>query len=258
VAGTQFEVGRSSEGGWHLALAVIGQGNVGCAIIAERAVSLFAPDLLLFVGVAGALKDYVALGDVVVATRVDAYHGGTAADAFRSRPRTFPAPHRLEQVAQHVALGREWWRFLPETARRQPPKVHLKPIAAGEVLLDSPLAAVAAHLRLHHDDAVAIEMEGAGLAQAAHYNDALPALVIRGISDRADGTKTQTDRVGGRETAAAHAAAFAVALLAEPTVLAARPSTADGRSPSQVSSVVLNGQTTVYGSVVGGDQWNIR
>jgi len=193
---------------------MIGEGNVGTAIVAERAVAMFSPDLLLFVGVAGALTDDVALGDVVVATRVDAYHGGRAAADFQARPRSWAAPHRLEQAARHLALTNGWWSWLAPGAFTEDPRVHLKPIATGEILLDSQSCELSAQLRLHHNDAVAIEMEGAGLAQAAHFNDALPALVIRGISDRADGTKTQTDRAGGRNRAAAHAAAFAAALLA--------------------------------------------
>lgn len=54
-----------------------------------------------------------------------------------------------------------------------------RPIAAGEVVLDSRDAPLFSHLRLYHNDAAAIEMEGAGVVHAAHLNDSLPALVIR-------------------------------------------------------------------------------
>jgi nucleoside phosphorylase len=81
------------------------------------------------------------------------------------------------------------------------------------VVLDSRASALFAQLRLHNNDAAAIEMEGAGIAQAAHFNDALPALVIRGISDLADGTKAVADREGWQQRASARAAAFAAALL---------------------------------------------
>jgi 8-oxo-dGTP diphosphatase len=49
-------------------------------VLAERAIAEFAPAAVLFVGVAGALRPQVALGDVVVATHVYAYHGGTSED----------------------------------------------------------------------------------------------------------------------------------------------------------------------------------
>ncbi|GLY88777.1 hypothetical protein [Actinoallomurus iriomotensis] len=65
------------------------------------------------------------------------------------------------------------------------------------------------------DDAAGIEMEGAGVSIAGHLNQSLPVLIVRGISDRADGTKGTTDRRGTRETAARHAAAFAFALVGD-------------------------------------------
>jgi hypothetical protein len=54
--------------------------------------------LTLFVGIAGSLVDSVQLGDVVVATRVGAYHGGKqVAEGFMARPVTWPAAWPLEQ-----------------------------------------------------------------------------------------------------------------------------------------------------------------
>jgi adenosylhomocysteine nucleosidase len=43
----------------------------------------------------------------------------------------------------------------------------------------------------------------------------VPALIIRGISDRADGGKAALDGAGWQPRAAAHAAAFAVAMAIE-------------------------------------------
>lgn len=76
----------------------------------------------------------------------------------------------------------------------------------------SPHAAI---LRSHYGDAAAIEMEGAGLARAVHLHDALPALVVRGISDHADNRKHTMDRVGWQRIAAANAAAFALGLITD-------------------------------------------
>jgi hypothetical protein len=57
-------------------------------------------------------------------------------------------------------------------------------------------------------------MEGSGFAHAAALGDQVPAVVVRGISDHADGMKASADRAGGQSTAARNAAAFAVALAA--------------------------------------------
>src|SRR4051812_27577967 len=76
-SGTVFEVGRLAGSRGLVALAVTGEGNTAAAILAERAITMFQPRALIFVGVAGALHNDLQLGDVVVATKVYAYHGGS-------------------------------------------------------------------------------------------------------------------------------------------------------------------------------------
>lgn len=85
--GTVFEVGTLAGTAWRMALAEVGAGNDAAAVVTEQARQLFSPRALLFVGVAGALKDDLALGDVVVATRVHSVHGGKdAPEGFLARP----------------------------------------------------------------------------------------------------------------------------------------------------------------------------
>ncbi|REF35206.1 5'-methylthioadenosine/S-adenosylhomocysteine nucleosidase [Thermasporomyces composti] len=208
--GTRFEVGQFGER-CQVALGLVGKGNHSAAVLAERAIHLFGPAAVLFVGVAGALWPSVKLGDVVVASQVYAYHGATSEDdGLKARPRAWEIAHVAGQVVQHVARSDEWARDLADT-----PKVHFGPIAAGEVVHDSAISDQARWVREHYNDALAIEMEAAGVAQAAHLNRSLPVVVIRGISDRADGTKAATDAENWQPRAAAHAAAFAVALVDE-------------------------------------------
>jgi nucleoside phosphorylase len=215
-AGTLFETGYLPGGETEIVLALTGAGNTGAAVLAERAMSTFGPQALLFVGVAGALSGGIKLGDVVVATRVYAYHGGKETDGgVLTRPRAWDAPHELEQRAHHIARAGSWARFLPGTPPGHLPEVHFKPIAAGEIVLASRASPTAERLRNTYNDAAAIEMEGAGVTQASQFNRSLPTLIVRGISDRADGGKKALDEAGWQPRAAAHAAAFALALAAE-------------------------------------------
>lgn len=211
-AGTRFEIGRlTGSGGQMVALGLVGKGNQPAAVLAERAIGEFEPLALLFVGVAGALWPQVELGDVVVATHVYAYHGGTSEDdGFKARPRVWEISHEPDQIARHLARSSTW---LPEGAAV--PKVRFGPIAAGEVVQDSAISAHARWVRRTYNDALAIEMEAAGVAQAAHLNRSLPTVVVRGISDRADGTKVATDGANWQIRAVASAAAFATALARE-------------------------------------------
>jgi len=209
-AGTRFETGRLGSTGPDVVLGLVGKGNNPAAVLAERAISEFSPIAVLFVGVAGALWPSIRLGDVVVASQVYAYHGGTSEDdGMRARPRTWEIPHREAQIAQHLIRTEGW---LHSAGIQDRPQAHFGPIAAGEVVQDSRLSGHAAWIREHYNDALAIEMEAAGVAQAGHLNRSLPVVVIRGISDRADGSKTNTDGHNWQTRAAANAAGFAVAL----------------------------------------------
>jgi nucleoside phosphorylase len=223
-SGTRYELGQLTDAspGWEVVLAEIGEGNQAAAALTGQATETFDPDLVLFVGVAGSLVDSVQVGDVVAATRVDAYLGGKqVATQFLARPVTWPAAWRLDQAARQVRRERRWLArldeptaALAEVLAARPPQVHLKPVLAGEVVITSRESRLYRFLRKHYNDAVAVEMEGAGLAMAAHASGAVPAMVVRGISDLAGEGKAASDAVGWQPQAAAHAAAFAVQLLA--------------------------------------------
>lgn len=241
--GTRFEVGTLPGGRGRVVLGLTGKGNQSSAVLAERAIQEFAPAALLFVGVAGALWDKPPLGDVVVATHVYAYHGGTSEDdGLKARPRAWESPHEISQTAAHLARTGEWARHTPPDRER--PQAHLGPIAAGEIVQNSRVSREAEWIRQTYNDALAIEMEGAGVAQAGHLSGSSVA-IVRGISDRADGTKaTDADRLW-QPVAAANAAAFALDLAEELIQQEETPGMRKGSTSGDGGNVT----NTAYGSV---------
>ncbi|MGC9540169.1 purine phosphorylase [Streptomyces sp. UG1] len=211
--GTRFEVGTVQGTACRVALGLTNKGNHSAAVIAERAIQEFSPVAVLFVGVAGALWDTARLGDVVMATHVYAYHGGTSEDdGLKARPRVWEMAHGISQLGSHLARVNDWADDTPGHGRT--PQVRFGAIAAGEVVQNSTISNEARWIRQHYNDALAIEMEAAGVAQAGHLNGA-PVAVIRGISDRADGTKSSAKDRNWQPRAAANAAAFATRLAVE-------------------------------------------
>ncbi|MEU6254152.1 hypothetical protein [Streptomyces sp. NPDC047043] len=220
--GTLFDVGRVPGLPWQVALVEIGDGNLGAAALTERAIAFFRPAAVFFVGVAGSLRDDVGLGDVVVASKVYLHHGGKEGDdGFRARPRAWELRHDVEQRVRRVV--------------REDPSVHFKPLVAGDVVLNSRTSRLAHLIDRSYNDAVALDMESAGMAQAAHLND-LPVLAVRGISDFADGRKAVADAKGSQPVAARNAAAVAVRILRELPLPRTRP---ERREPPQVPTVVI-------------------
>ncbi len=211
-AGTLFEVGALRQSSCRVAVGLTGRGNTSAAVVAERAIATFRPKALFFTGIAGALHDALALGDVVFATKVYSYHGGLADDhGFHAAPDAWYPPHPLEQIAHQLSRTNVWRRRLPDGDGRG---LHFRPVAAGEVVLNSATHPLREQLDRHYTDAAAIEMESAGAARAGQLNEALPTLTIRGISDRADGRKYAADAGGHQAHAMVGAAAFAAALAA--------------------------------------------
>jgi nucleoside phosphorylase/ADP-ribose pyrophosphatase YjhB (NUDIX family) len=222
ASGTRFEVGYLGDQRQQVVLGQVGVGNHPAAVLTERAITEFKPVAVLFVGVAGALWPQIALGDIVVATRVYAYHGATSEiDGLKARPRAWEIPHRADQIARHLVRSKRWQQYLPVGS--QVPAVRFAPIAAGEIVHYSTSSDPFQWIRQHYNDAVAVEMEAAGAAQAGHLNGATPVVVVRAISDRADGNKAAADDAGWQPRAAANAAAFATALAEELVKVAAGP-----------------------------------
>jgi len=211
--GTIYERGKFSEPNavWDVGIVKIGAGNPGAAMEAERAIAHFNPDVILFVGVAGGIKD-VALGDVVASTKVSGYESGKAEHTFKPRPEIRLSAYSLEQRARAEARRGDWLKRLSVT---EPiPRVFVAPIAAGEKVISSTKSEVFQFLRSSYGDAVAVEMEGLGFLEAARANQQVSAMVIRGISDLID-NKAKVDKAGYQEIAARHASAFAFELLAK-------------------------------------------
>ncbi|GAB2952093.1 5'-methylthioadenosine/S-adenosylhomocysteine nucleosidase [Streptomyces pseudoechinosporeus] len=214
--GTRARRGKLPGTPWHVALVDMGEGTLTAATITERVMTWLGPEAVLFVGVAGGLKDDIGIGDVVVATKVYAIHGGKQTpDGFLDRPEAWRASFRLEQAAKEALRG----------------KAHFKPIAVGDVVLADSDSELAQRIRASYNDAVGIEMESSGVAHAVHLAGEAGALIIRGISDKADAGKSDEDARGSQPRAAANAARAAVAVLRElePKPTAPQPRDSDSR-----------------------------
>ncbi|GAB3438673.1 hypothetical protein GCM10027436_20100 [Actinophytocola sediminis] len=211
--GTLYEVGTffGELDTWKVVLVETGAGNTSAGVELERAISLFAPEVVFFVGVAGGRKD-VELGDVVVANWVYDYESGKDTEhGYIPRTRSYASAHRLVQRSNAIVRQGAWARRIRGGADSTPAAI-VKPVVAGAKVIAHKGSQVAELLDRYCDDAVAVEMEGHGFLYCAYVNSGVDALIVRGISDLLTGKNVADDR-HWQPKAAEHAAAFVFELL---------------------------------------------
>lgn len=192
VAGREFRVGH-----WHgqeLVTVLSRVGKVAAATTATVLIERFGVEQIVFTGTAGGLGEGVAVGDVVVA---DAFlqHDIDASPLFprhevplygRARFSTDPElARRLARAARAVLAHPE--RTLGAGAVRAfalaRPRVHTGLVVSGDRFVAT--AGESAALRAALPDALAVEMEGAAVAQVC-LDYGVPFAALRTVSDRAD------------------------------------------------------------------------
>jgi adenosylhomocysteine nucleosidase len=157
-------------------LAKSGVGKVSAALIAQHAIEMFQPNMIIFTGVAGALNKSLKIGDVIV-SKDCAYHdmdvtilGHSRGEVPNSTYKFFTANVELVDKAQKAKLKKG--------------KVMVGRILTGDQFMTK------THLpkyRYLHDELAgdAIEMEGAAVGHVCTVNE-VPFIIVRTISDRAD------------------------------------------------------------------------
>ncbi len=176
-AGMDFFEGRL--GDTDVVIVRSGVGKVNAGICVQILTDLFQVDAVINTGAAGSLDARIDIGDIVVST--DAVYHDVDAVIFGYQPgevpqlgcREFPAdPELSEQISQ---VCRE---VNPDL------QVFTGRIVSGDQFICDP----AVKERISREfQGLCTEMEGAAIAQAAYLNQ-LPFVIIRAISDKADGS----------------------------------------------------------------------
>jgi adenosylhomocysteine nucleosidase len=192
VAGRDFWVGH-----WqgHSVVAVLSRiGKVAAATTATVLLERFGVDTLVFTGVAGGLGCGVRVGDVVVADGL-VQHDMDASPLFPRHEVPMYGRARFATDADlAVQLAQASGQVLADTAlilgastsaefRLDTPRVHQGLVISGDRFVST--SAESHALRKALPEALAVEMEGAAVAQVCH-DYGVPFAAVRTISDRAD------------------------------------------------------------------------
>ena len=199
-AGRKFWIGHLD--GHDVVAVLSGVGKVAAATTATLLAGELGVERAIFTGTAGGVHERARVGDVVVADAL-LQHDMDASPLFPRHEIPFYGTDRFAtDAAMSVALAVAARAVLEAAAQRgdgEPhdgldaallgsfgigtPQVHTGLVLSGDRFVAS--ATESAELRRRLPEALAVEMEGAALAQVC-FDFKLPFAVVRTVSDRAD------------------------------------------------------------------------
>jgi adenosylhomocysteine nucleosidase len=205
--------------GRKVVVAHSGIGKVNAAATTTLMIEHYRPKQIIFTGIAGGTDPTLEPGDIVIGTQL-AYHdyGIIGEEQFVQRPTRNPATMADNPVyfnadsilllaALRAAASVKLEAMVREGQQIQP-RIVQGVIVTGDVFVASPIKVD--QLRLEFK-ASATEMEGAAVAQVCWQQD-IPLIVIRSLSDRADRSAASDVRMFYR-IAAANSAELVVELV---------------------------------------------
>ena len=188
----QFTIGTVH--GQPVVLVLSRIGKVAAATTATALVERFDVSAIVFTGVAGGLASGVNVGDMVVASEF-IQHDMDASPLFAPLeiplygrahfPTDIALTQSLRAVAQDILKNPAQWidNKTLKDLHVQSPKVHSGLVLSGDRFVSTSAESQALQKRLPL--ALAVEMEGAAVAQVCH-DYGVPFAAVRTISDRAD------------------------------------------------------------------------
>lgn len=173
VLGNTYHTGKI--GAVELVLVESGIGKVMAAMSVAILADRFRVDAVINTGSAGALAEGISVGDVVIAEKL-AYHDVDVTAFGYEYGQMAQQPLYFESDKKFVTL-------IQESLSKLDQNWHLGLIATGDSFVagDDKIAVI----KEHFPQVLAVEMEGAAIAQAAHALE-LPFLVVRAMSDNAN------------------------------------------------------------------------
>lgn len=158
-----------------------GIGKVNAALAVQVLADIFNVDYIVNTGVAGAISNRLSIGDIVVSKDAmqhdmdSSYFGDPVGTIPRMKESFFKGDPKLIKLAEDVCK-----EVNPDI------NIFAGRIASGDQFISSHEKKI---WLAHTFDAMCVEMEGGAVAHAAYLNK-IPFIIIRAISDKADGSAT--------------------------------------------------------------------
>ncbi len=172
--------------GHDVVLVQSGVGKVNAGICTQYIIDKFSPDYIINTGIGGGLGKGLQVGDIVIGTEFVQYDFDVTAIGYAlGYMCTGVDKDKPTKFYSDLDLIEKFEQALNEAAPDL--KYHKGVIATGDCFVSS----MEKKLQIRDTfNAIAVEMEGAAIAQTANANK-VPCVIIRAISDLADDTAAQ-------------------------------------------------------------------
>jgi len=179
VARAGMDFSEGTLGGREIVVVRSGVGKVNAAACVQMLVDIFGVSCVINTGVAGSLDNRIEIGDLVVSS--DLIHHDADAVIFGYAPGQIPG---MKQVS--FAADASLREKVKNAIRKADPDVGVFEgrIASGDSFISTAEKKDEIARKFH---ALCCEMEGAAVAQTCAING-VPFVVVRAISDKADGS----------------------------------------------------------------------
>ena len=177
---------------FHIVLAKAGKpGLVSASLATSNTIAEFNPRYILVIGIAGGFpKEKLKKGDVVIATHIWNYEYGKIEHGFKPRIHfTHQTDQALLNSATTIIKDKNWTNNCESSPpnRNHMPKAITGIIGSGNKIIDDIDDPFVQQLILKVPELQAVEMEGAGVAEAIENHRTMGHqigyIMIRGISD---------------------------------------------------------------------------
>lgn len=176
------------------------QTSMGMAMassLTTRAILAFNPKLVVMTGICAGRQEKVNVGDILIADQVYDYTAGKIREGEKlARPRPISCDDKIKQILlspeindQTInALIRSRWKIAAIPVSQS--SIHIKAMGTGTSVVDD--RKIFEEAISKQDDLYGIDMEAYGVALASDVLHT-PWLIIKGVQDFADGTKSTTE-----------------------------------------------------------------
>ena len=183
----KLNISKGTISGVEVIVSQSGVGKVNSAMTTQYIIDEFRPDYIINTGIAGGLADGLAVGDIVIGKELVQYDFDTSALGYakgymctgvdKDKPTKYFSDEKLINLFEEAV-----------STARPDVKLHKGIIATGDTFVSSQEKKMEIKSLFN---ASAVEMEGCAIAQVANANQ-VPCMIIRALSDLADGSATKS------------------------------------------------------------------